>query len=209
MRTTSDQPARPGHTPSRTRLTKLDKVGLAICSAWLIFATADAAHHSADLQLLAMLLLLCLLGAILTSAVLIVARWRSHGPRALLPLIVCLCVLFAPVELARPIRAGIRAWAFPSYEALVARMQSGQINVPASLTRLSGVESQARLAYSVLASRDSNSVLIVEILTEGGFPVKHSGYLYCSALPAAPDSLPLRDWKRNRSLGRGWYEISD
>ena len=148
MRTNSDQPP----WPSRTRLTKLDKAGLVICSAWLIFATAEAAHRAPELQLLAMLLLLCLIGAILTSAVLVLTRWRSHGPRALLPLIVCLCVLFVPFELARPIRAGIRAWAFPSYEGLVARMQSGQINVPTSLTRLSHrVASAARVRRTCLA----------------------------------------------------------
>jgi hypothetical protein len=156
-----------------------------------------------------MLLLPFMLVACLTSLVLVFTRWKRHRFFALLPLAACLVSLVAPLELARPIRAALRAWAFPSYERLVARIESGDIEAPSRLARMPGLESEARLAYAVFAERDSDSVLTVEILTEGGFPVRHSGYLYCSRGAIAPGSHSEQRWKRRKEIGKGWYSISD
>ena len=202
----TSEPPRPRHPPA---LTRADQFIALVCVAWFFLVTGFAAHPIATLQLGSMLLIPFLVGAALVSVVLVFARWRRQGVRALIPLFACGLFAVAPFEVARPVRAAIRAWAFPSYERLVARIESGAIPVSGELHRVDGAESEARFAYAVLAGRDSNQVLTVEIFTGGGFPVKHDGYLYCSAGTIAPGSLSDERWRRRKDLGRGWFEISD
>lgn len=201
----------PDARPSRraSALTKTDKYIAVALVAWMLATTAFAAHPTSELQFASMALVPFLLGAILVSVGLVFTRWKRRGMRALLPLLTCGLAAVAPFEVARPIHAAIRAWAFPSYERLVDRIRSGDIPVSGELRRVDGAESQARLAYAVFASRDSNEVLTVEILTGGGFPVRHWGYLYCSSGVIAPGSTSAERWRRRKGLGRGWFEISD
>jgi len=202
----TSEPARPRHLPA---LTRADQFIALVCVAWFFLATGFVAHPTTALQLGSMLLIPFLLGAAVVSVVLVFSRWRRQGVRALIPLFVCRLVAVAPFEVARPVRAAIRAWAFPSYERLVARIESGAIPVSGELHRVDGAESSTRFAYAVLAGRDSDQVVTVEILTGGGFPVKHDGYLYCSAGTIEPGSLSDERWKRRKDLGRGWFEVSD
>ena len=144
----TSEPARPRHLPA---LTRADQFIALVCVAWFFLATGFVAHPTTALQLGSMLLIPFLLGAAVVSVVLVFSRWRRQGVRALIPLFVCRLVAVAPFEVARPVRAAIRAWAFPSYERLVARIESGAIPVSAELCRVDSAESEVRFAYAVLA----------------------------------------------------------
>ena len=97
---------------------------------------------------------------------------------------------------------------FPRYVALVERIQadntlaSGIVSVPFS-------EAERDLGYNLLAERNTNGVLTVELLTGGGFPVKHSGYLYTSSGSIQLGSFFDSRWPLRTEVKPKWFRISD
>jgi hypothetical protein len=71
------------------------------------------------------------------------------------------------------------------------------------------VGAERDLGYGVLAERDPNGVLTVELLTGGGFPVKHSGYLYTSSGSVRPGSFFDERWPFKTEMKAKWFRISD
>ena len=86
-------------------------------------------------------------------------------------------------------------------------MQKVEIFVGHKLVRVDLPNGYKHLAYSVLADKDTRDVLTVEFLTEGGFPVKHAGFLYRS------DDNPLEwshinRWPKVSKIEPKWYRIT-
>jgi hypothetical protein len=88
-------------------------------------------------------------------------------------------------------------------------MESGEISVSTEMDRIPQAILKARMAYAVFAQKETNGVLTVEFLTETGFPVKHSGYLYCSSGTIAPGSAEDRHWPIIHEERPKWFSISD
>jgi hypothetical protein len=88
-------------------------------------------------------------------------------------------------------------------------MESGSIPVSTELSPVPQAVPLADLAYAVLAQKGTNGDLIVEFLTEGGFPVKHSGYLYVSSGVVKQDSMEDERWPIRREERPRWFYISD
>ena len=94
------------------------------------------------------------------------------------------------------------------YEKVVSLMRNGDIGIGHDLERVEVPSAYRHLAYTVIADEEPNGVLTAEFLTGGGFPVKHSGYLYRS------DDEPrkwkhISRWPRLRKIESRWYRISD
>jgi len=140
------------------------------------------------------------------SFVLIFTRWRQERWRSFIPVGACaLAVVLAP-EVGGLIREFIFQRSLPHYEAIIRQMEAGSIPVTSELRRIP--QAEGSLAYAVLAQR-TNDVLSVEFLTGGGFPVKHSGYLYCSSGAIERGSLIDRRWRKKREVRPSWFRISD
>jgi hypothetical protein len=141
-----------------------------------------------------------------TSFILIFTRWRQERWRTLIPVASCaLAVIVAPV-VGRLIGQLMFHRSLPHYEAIIRQIESGNIPVTAELRRIP--QAEGSLAYAVLAQR-TNDVLSVEFLTGAGFPVKHSGYLYCSSGTVEKGSFIDSRWPKRREVRRFWYRISD
>ena len=104
-----------------------------------------------------------------------------------LPVGACILSILLSSILTNWIRHAIFVNCLPSYEQIVRRIESGEILVSSNLTDLPQAIPTARMAWAVRAKKDSDGVLTVEFLTEKGFPVKHSGYLYCSSGTIEPE----------------------
>jgi hypothetical protein len=86
-------------------------------------------------------------------------------------------------------------------------MNDGAIQVPEALALVSLPGQYQHLAKAVLAER-AGGVLTVEFIVGGGFPTKHSGYLYRSSGPLEGWALAKR-WPRQSHIDQHWYRVSD
>jgi len=91
----------------------------------------------------------------------------------------------------------------------VRQMESGGIPVSTNLSPVPQAVPLAHLTYAVFAQKDTSGDLTVEFLTEGGFPVKHSGYLYISSGVVKPDSMEDEHWPFRHEERPRWFYISD
>ena len=189
-------------------MSRADKATIWLAAFAFVGITVFGAHRTPFLQLITCPLLLGFLVLICVSIVRIFTGWKTRGMRALIPFAVCIAAVVAMGVAGRIVRRAVFAWALPSYEQVVSDIQSGRINVSDQFDRIPEAEKTARLAYRVFAQRGANGSLFVEILTESGFPVKHSGYLYCSS-GEIDDSFLRSRWPITSRMREKWFYVSD
>lgn len=191
-------------------MSRLGKFVVIVSVIWFVLFTVYAAHRrSIVLQLLGMPVTLCFLAAGVISMVCALSEWRQRGWLSLAPFAVCVLAVVLSSSILRPIRHAIFVRSLPSYETVVQRMESGSIPVSTNLGLIPQAVPLAHLAYAVLAQKDTNGVLTVEFLTEAGFPVKHSGYLYISSGVVEPGSVAYSRWPIRHEERPRWFYISD
>lgn len=174
------------------------------------FASTIFFSHRTDLsQLLTLPAAFCFLSAVIGSVVCIFTDWKEYRWRSLAPFTACILSVILSSMLAIRIRHAVFIHSLPRYEAVVHQIESGSISVSTNMERIPQAESQAPFAYAVFAERDSNRILTVIFLTEAGFPVKHSGYMYCSSGIIAPGSYTDSRWPIRHEEKPKWFGISD
>ena len=189
------------------RMSRISKITIIIAGLWFVSAVAFVARPSGLAQLLSMVLTLGLLGFGLVSFIQVFTRWRREHWRSVIPMGACvLAVILAP-EVGAMIQDISFRRALPHYESLIQQIESG--NLPVSDELRSVPRTKDISAYSVLAQRSTNGVLMVEFLTGRGFPVKHSGYLYSSSGAIERDSRIDSRWPKRRQVRPLWFRISD
>lgn len=128
---------------------------------------------------------------------------------ALLPLAVCLGSCAGSTMVGQAVREAQFASHLPRYEALVERIRAANVLVSGKVVSVPLAETERDLGYSVLAEQDANGILMVELLTGGGFPVKHSGFLYSSSGSIKPWSFFDERWPSKTEVRPKWFRISD
>lgn len=176
---------------------------------WLMGGSLFGIRRTPLLQLLTMPLMLFFWGAVLASLVCVFSDWRQYRWRALYPLCACAGAILLTVSVVRAGRALCFAWSLPRYEAVIHRMESGDLPVSAVFDRIGGAEAGMSCVYGVFGQRSANGILLVYFEAERGFPVLHSGFLYVSAGRIEPGSrldshFPIREKLRDR-----WYSVSN
>lgn len=183
------------------------KITIFVAGLWFAVFIAFAARPSPVTQLLSMLLDLGLLVFGFISFIRLFTHWRRERWRVVIPFATCVLAVALAPEVGATIRRVAFQHSLPHYESIIRQMESGTIPVTQELRRIEQAEGGS--AYSVLAQRSTNGVLTVEFLTGGGFPVKHSGYLYCSSGFIEPGSAADSRWRKKREVRPLWYRISD
>lgn len=190
-------------------MSRLGKFVIVVAGIWCVGSIVFFSHRTNLSQLLTLPLFPCFFVAFVISFVSVFSDWRQRRWRALVPFATCILSVIICGLVVPPIRRAVFVRSLPSYEEVVRQMESGRIPVFTNLTLIPQAQAQARLAYAVLAQRDTNGVLTVEFLTEGGFPVKHSGYLYCSSGNIKAGSLADSRWPIRHQEQPKWFYISD
>ena len=163
-------------------------------------------------QLISVAALLVLLLA-LPVAVLHAWRHRASGLiRATAPFLVCLVAVPIGGSLGRVYRdLDFRYRRQPAYEKVVRKIQSGDL--PAGNIKEIPPEIHG-LAYMIEVHDDAPGGLMVEFFWGGGFPVKHTVYIYrASGLPppTSPnwEFKPYRQWDGARRVNENWFADID
>ncbi len=181
-----------------------------ISLVWFVIFTIYGCHrNSTILQLLDMGISLLFLGAFVLGFICIFSEWKQRRWLSLLPFTVCVLSVVVSIEITERVRAIIFIHCLPSYQAVAQEMESGAIPVSTNLSRVPQAVPMAKLAYVVMAQKADNGVLVVEFVTEGGFPVKHSGYLYSSAGAIQPGSVESLRWPAIVPVRTNWFFVTD
>jgi hypothetical protein len=128
---------------------------------------------------------------------------------AIIPLLLCFGSCAATTAMGRGARRAQFERDLPRYVALVERIQADNTLVSGKVVSVTLSEGERDLGYTLLAERNTNGVLTVELLTGGGFPVKHSGYLYTSSGSIQPGSFFDSRWPFKTEVKPKWFRISD
>ena len=163
------------------------------------------------IQLIVMLCVFVFVLTLIINFLSIPFRWKSQGKWAVLPFgFSVLSIMFFLFTLGLGFEVKMLKFRSqkPEYEQVIDLIKQGNIPIRKELDRLKIPDRFDHLAYSVMGTRDDNGVITVEFLTEGGFPVKHSGFLYRS--DGQPKKWERIDrWPIYGEIETNWYRISD
>lgn len=185
---------------------RLPKVTLIITGLWFWTFVAFAARPSGLKQLLLLPLTLAFFVLGIISLFRALDRWPKERWRAVIPAIACVLAFVLALTFRGVMRTVLFDRSLPGYQHVIRQIESGSIPVSSKLQQLPQAESP--WAYGVLAQR-TNGVLYVEFLTGGGFPVKHSGYLYSSSGAIEEGSVVDSRWPKRRKVRPLWFAVSD
>ena len=198
-------------SPTGRKMKKM--LAVTICTGAALDATIFlfALKPNGLLQLLSMLLLLVVLVILITDLVCVPHQWKQYRLKAFLPFFAasfCLVMIFPSIISGGLLRDHLFRSRLPQYKSVLGMMMDGSIDVGDELRLIELPPEYSSLASGTMAQKDSNGILTVEFIIGGGFPVKHSGYLFRS-------EGKLQDWEHagrwpyRYKIDEHWYRISD
>ncbi|HEY9171287.1 MAG TPA: hypothetical protein VI136_03280 [Verrucomicrobiae bacterium] len=180
-----------------------------LCGLSIAAELPFASNQNVGTQLLGMLGAGGYLFALVFSLVFAWIERKRLRLLAVIPLLLCFGSCVATTTVGRSMRRAEFERQFPRYVALVERIRSVEALASNKVESISLSEAERALVYNVLGELDTNGVLTVELLTGGGFPLKHSGYLYTSSGSVEPGSFFDERWPFKTEVKTNWYRISD
>ena len=108
----------------------------------------------------------------------------------------------------------IQDWRFeknlPRYIQVIHLIENGEIKYNSHDSDTVELPPQyADLARRTWRETNSEGAFIVGFITELGFPVKHSGFMYVSNGEIEGDAETLRRWRYYSRINTNWFHISD
>ena len=172
-----------------------------------------AAQRNLIMQLISMATLLAVLILPLVSFVFGLANYRRDKFRAFVPLLIC--VVGLPVSFIGAVALGgsVKQSRFQKnltrYNEVVRHIQAGDFQPdPNNYFHIHLPPPYADLAWFARTQTNGGN-LYIEFFTEGGFPVKHSGYLYVADGKIGDNTSFFQDWPIHSRINTNWFYISD
>jgi hypothetical protein len=182
------------------------KIIYCVLALYCVITTAFVAYQSASLQLASMIALVALGCAVVASIVALILDWKDLRIVAAIPLACCALATIVPSYAGDFGRELLFAKHLSYYEGIVRKAETELGPGNAKTLSVALTESDKKYTYFVLAERDGHGNLIVEIATEGGFPVKHSGYVY-SASGTLSETKIGRRWSHQQQVKPQWFRV--
>lgn len=182
---------------------------MAIATSWFVIASVFIAHKSGWLQLAAMLVSLPYMACFFYSVFEMFRGWRSHKTRALIPLAACVGAWFGAFTVGAFAQRQLFLLNLPKYQAIVSSVDVESLPLGEKAESLALNSEAQKLVYVANAERTQDGALLVELLTEGGFPVKHSGYVFSSSGNLPAESIIRKRWPHIREVQPKWFRVAD
>lgn len=149
---------------------------------------------------------------IVISLIGIFVFWEDYGSKATIPFVIGILSLFVVVEsgkVGHKIRLNVFNKRLPQYEDAVQMVENTITN---EYLRWSGerIPKEFRHLAYLISARRKKDVLIVNFLWGGGFPVKHTAFVYISdgRLPGKGTDF-RKDWPHCTRINEHWFKVSD
>jgi len=179
------------------------------------FATLTWFAERRDLikQLLSMAVFGGVAVLVLVSFILGLEHYRREKFHAFIPvlvLVIGLSVSFiGAVWLGGSIKHSRFQQNLPRYNEVVRRIQTSELQPdPNNYAHIHLPPAFADLAWFARVETNAGDFTI-EFFVEGGFPVKHSCYLYVANAQIAGNAIMFKDWPIHRRIDTNWFYISD
>jgi hypothetical protein len=134
--------------------------------------------------------------------------------RAFVPTLICIIGLPASLFIGGWLGDIIKDWRFqknlPRYTEVIHLIEKGEVKKNSTDSYVIELPTQfSDLAQRTWMRTNSEGAFFVEFITELGFPVKHSGYIYLSNGKIEGDPDTLRRWPYRSEINTNWFRISD
>ena len=144
------------------------------------------------------------------SLIVVFTKWKTSRFWAAIPLIACLLMFPVERQAGRFVREKLFDWRFPEYEALVQKIESGEISISTEGRIIPATNYDSSLALIVVAGRDTNGVLIVDFgYGEAGPPPYHQDYIYISSGTIEANSYLDNRWPSKAKIRNKWFEVAN
>jgi hypothetical protein len=190
-------------------IAKSHKAILLAAALWFLVASTFIAHMSGLLQLATMLASFPYIAAVIYSVVEAVRGWRTYKARALIPVSACVLAWFGSGAVGKFVQDQLFMHNLPRYQAIVSSVNVASLPVAAKAEPIELSSENQKLVYFALAERTQDGALLVELLTEGGFPVKHCGYVFSSSGALPSDAFIGKRWPYVRKVQSKWFRVAD
>lgn len=186
---------------------------LAISLLLFIFSLFFAAKPHPVSQLLVVAAFTGLVLLLLISVVVGLCLLSREKLRALVPATICFAGLLMSLTIAIWLGGAIRSRIFrrnlPRYNEVVRLVENREIRSGSSLSKIELPTQYSDLAKLTLGKTNAEGGATIEFFIGGGFPIKHSGYLYNSSGKMESDPESLRRWPHHSRISDNWFRIAD
>jgi len=150
---------------------------------------------------------------LIVSFIAIFRFWERHNFFGVIPFVILLlCFKASAISLktGHDKRLAVFTERLAQYEEAVQVMQSKINGEPVFLKGEEVPETYQHLAWWIHAEEDKQDVLVVTFFWGGGFPVKHSAFVYRSDGWLPPKGTDFRrEWPFAERINEHWFRVAD
>lgn len=150
---------------------------------------------------------------LVVSFIAIFKFWEKYSLFSVIPFVILLlCFKAGAISLkaGHNKRENVFAERLPQYEEAVRVMESKIKGEPVFLKGKEVPEAYHHLAYWIHAEKYGGGVLVVTFFWGGGFPVKHSAFVYRSDGWLPPRGTDFRrEWPFAERINENWFRVGD
>ena len=171
---------------------------------WLLLLVLFSMVPNVFLQFALFFALIAWIAVTLKSVWFIFRGWKEHKLKVFIPLVVCIVVFAVSWDLARFGEYLYFEYKLPKFEAVIQGVRT--LDIKAGDHRIIPKTGCARF---VMAEKLEDGKLQIEFVIGGGFPVKHSGYLYVESGHIDETSFLAERWPKRYEKRNHWFRIRD
>lgn len=182
---------------------------IAIAAICFVALSAFKAYNSPLGQLILFLLTVPYLASIAASVVEPFRGWRAYGLRSLIPLAACAAAWYGSMPVGGMLQSHLFSNNLPRFQAIADGIKPEALPADGKSELIPISADDANHVHRVFAYRSIAGVIVVEFLTEHGFPAKHSGYVFSSSGSLPTDAKFHYRWPYADEVRPRWFRVSN
>jgi len=167
------------------------------------------AHQSPLGQVALFLLTPAYLGCLVVSVIEPFRSWRTNKFLAFVPFAACILAWYGSFPVGSFLQSRLFIYNLPRFQAIVDGIQSESLPTNGTTKAIPISTADQNQVQHVFAHMAADGSLVVEIDTENGFPVKHSGYVYSSSGIFPGDPKFHYRWPYVDEIQPKWFRVSN
>ncbi len=180
-----------------------------VAAVCFVALSAFKAHQSPLGQGILFLLTPVYVGCIVFSIIELFRGWRAYEFRTAIPFAACALAWYGSYPVGAFLQSRLFIHNLPRFQAIVDGIQPESLPTDGKTKAIDiGKTDQTQIQH-VFAHRAADGSVVIEIATENGFPMKHSGYVYSSSGNFPGDPQFHYRWPYADEVRPKWFRVSN